>query len=73
MQLPVGSALPLTSRVAYAEALKRAELELREAQAAVSGDDSNENRERYARAVFEHDQLSGMFPFVAAGLGDEEA
>jgi hypothetical protein len=55
----------------YADALKSAEIELRQAQAALQVDDSDTTRARYARAVASHDELQGMFPFVAAGLGDE--
>jgi hypothetical protein len=48
----------------YAEALKLAEREYREAQAAVGKDDSNENRARYARALYEYQQLERMLPFT---------
>lgn len=58
--------LPRTLRETYAEALKAAEREYRDAQA--SGDPA-----RYARALAEYDALQGAFPFVAAGLGDVEA
>ena len=50
--------------------LKRAEREYRNAQVAVGEDDSNENRARYSRALYEYDQLQDMFPFVRAGACD---
>ncbi len=71
LQVPVDHPLPRTHREVYAEALKAAEMELRLAQAAREADDSNENRIRLGLAIAENDRLAAMFPFVAAGLGDE--
>lgn len=71
--MPAGSATVASSREAYAEALRSAELELRAAQGALRVDDSNSNRARYAAALANYDQLQGMFPFVAAGAGDVQA
>jgi hypothetical protein len=41
-----------------------AEREYRAAQAVVGKDDSNENRARYARALYEYQQLQRMLPFT---------
>lgn len=65
LQSPLAERLPSTRQQAYAEALKAAELEFRTAQTA--GDPA-----RYARALAEYDKLQAMFPFVAAGAGDEQ-
>jgi len=46
-------------------------VEFRTAQKAFERDDSNEARARYAKALADYDALQGMFPFIAAGLGDE--
>ena len=72
LQPAAGSELPKTLREAYAETLRAAEVEYREAQAALAKDDSNEARARYARALAEYDKLSAQFPFIAAGAGDTE-
>lgn len=58
---------PRTTREAFAAALMDAERELRAAQAALTEDDGNENRARYARALVFYDRLQGAFPFMAAG------
>lgn len=73
LQAEAGGPLPRTLRETYAEALKKLERELRDSQAALASDDSEANRARYARALFEFDQVAGMFPFVAAGAGDAQA
>lgn len=71
-QVPVGAPLPRTYREMFAEKMKAAEVELRAAQAAVAADGSNENRARYADALAAQNEVEGMFPFIAAGAGDEE-
>jgi hypothetical protein len=53
-----------TPSEAYAAALKLVERECNEAQAAVGRDDSDENRARCARALYEQQQLKRMLPFV---------
>ncbi len=72
LQGVAGGPLPRTLRETYAEALKSAELEYRAAQAALGGDDSDQARARYARALAEYDKLQAQFPFIAAGAGDVE-
>lgn len=72
LKAPAWFPLPKTLRAAFAEALRAAEVEYREAQAALFRDDSNEARARYARVLAEHDKLSALFPFVADGAGDTE-
>ena len=64
---------PKTLRETYAEFLKGVEREYRIAQATVAAHDSDANRARYAKAMRDYDALKGMFPFVAAGLGDVQA
>lgn len=59
--------LSRTNREAYADMLADCERELRAAQEALRADDSNENRDRYAKAVFAYDRIQGQFPFIAAG------
>lgn len=71
-QGPPGPTLPSTNREAFAELLMQAEVELRAAQTALSGDASNAARARYANALVHYDTLQGAFPFVAAGLGDPQ-
>lgn len=73
LQVPIGSSAPASTREVYAEALKVAEREYREAQAALEHDDSDAARARYAQALAKYDRLQGMFPFVAAGAGDVQA
>lgn len=64
---------PSTLGEIYAAALMEAERGLRNAQTALSSDDSNESRARYAKALYDYDQLQCVFPFIAAGLaGDAE-
>lgn len=70
---PQAARLPMTPREAYAAALESAEVEYRTAQAALALDDSNQARGRYARALYDYDRLSAMFPFVAAGAADVKA
>jgi len=70
-QTPMTAELPKTRREIYAESLRLDEREFRDAQKALEGDDSNESRARYAKALADYDALQGMFPFIAAGLGDE--
>lgn len=72
-QVSPGQDVPRLLRETYAEALLQAERAFRESQAVLAADDSDENRARYARALYNYDQLQGMFPFVAAGRGDAEA
>lgn len=72
LQVPVGSPLPRTYREMFAEKMMDAERELRAAQDAVRADDSDENRARYAKALGVQNELEAMFPFIAAGAGDEE-
>ena len=72
-QPPTGAELPKSLRETYAEALKAAERELREAQGALSVDDGDDARARYARALMNYDVLQGSFPFVAAGACDAQA
>ena len=69
-QAPTGGELPRTLRETYAEALKDAEREHRAAQAAMLAYEPGA-QERYARPLYDYDRLQGMFPFVAAGAGDE--
>jgi hypothetical protein len=72
LQRPSGAArLPRTVKEIYAEALKRVERELREAQEAVQRDDSEANQTRYCKALFEFDRLQATFPFLAAGFTDD--
>lgn len=73
LQFPPGAQLPRTLRETYAQALLAAETTYRETQAALARDDSNQNRARYARALYEYDRLQATFPFIAAGRGDAQA
>lgn len=73
LQLPPGNPAPRSSREAYAEALREAELEYRNAQAALELDDFDTARARYAAALAHYDTLQGMFPLVAAGVADVQA
>ena len=50
-----------------------AELELRSAQLALTVDDSDATRRRYATALALYDELQGQFPFVASGAADAQA
>ena len=70
LQVPASWPTPRTHRETYAEALRAAELEFREAQACL--DESDASKARYAAALGTYDRLQGAFPFVAAGAGDEE-
>lgn len=70
LQVTAAWPTPRTHRETYAEALKAAELEFREAQAGL--DESDASKARYATALATYDRLQGAFPFVAAGAGDEE-
>ena len=72
-QFPRGAKLPRTLKETYAEALRAAETTFRETQAALARDDSNENRARYAKALYDYDGLQAAFPFIAAGSGDAQA
>lgn len=73
-QPPIDSGeLPKTLKETFAEKMMLAHRELVHAQRAVQTDDSDENRARYAKALYDYDQLQGMFPFVAAGAGDVQA
>ena len=65
-------AMDITVRRALAETLKEAELNYRQAQAALATDSSELARARYARALAEYDKLQGMFQLVAAGPGESE-
>ena len=66
-----GGPLPQLHREALAEKLRLAEIEFRASQRAFETDDSNESRARYAKALAHYDELQGMFPFVMAGMADE--
>lgn len=72
-QGPLGGKPPRTHREVFAEALKQAEREYREAQEAMKADNSDAARLRYARALYRYDRLQASFPFVAAGLADVRA
>jgi len=60
------------ARRVLAETLRLAELNYRQAQAALKTDRSEHARARYARALADYDKLQGMFQLVAAGGRDSE-
>lgn len=59
-------------REAYAEALASAERAFRDAQESLQVDSSDDARKCYAKALAEYDKLQAQFPFVSAGVGDDE-